>query len=33
MTIQCPQCHSDRIDTRNYGKKAGSTLGTLAGAA
>jgi DNA-directed RNA polymerase subunit RPC12/RpoP len=32
MTIKCPKCQSERIDSRNYGKKAGSAIGTVAGA-
>ena len=32
MTIHCPRCQSEHINTKNYGKKAGSTLGTVAGA-
>jgi hypothetical protein len=32
MTLICPKCHSERIDTRNLARKAGGTLGTLAGA-
>ena len=33
MTIQCPQCQSERIHTRNLAKKAGGALGTAAGTA
>ncbi|BDT66689.1 hypothetical protein os1_08530 [Comamonadaceae bacterium OS-1] len=33
MTIQCPKCHSKSIDTQDYAKKVGGTIGTVAGAA
>jgi len=31
MSIQCPQCHSRRISTKNFGKKAGGVIGTIGG--
>lgn len=33
MTFTCPKCQSDQIDAKNYAKKAGGTIGTVAGAA
>ena len=33
MKPRCPQCHSQRIETKNYAKKTGGTIGTVAGAA
>jgi hypothetical protein len=33
MSISCPQCDSDRIRSKNIGRKAGGTIGTFAGAA
>lgn len=33
MTTQCPYCHSARVVRKDYGKKAGGTIGTMAGAA
>ncbi|WP_208512898.1 hypothetical protein [Variovorax paradoxus] len=31
--VQCPQCGSDRIETRDVAQRTGGTLGGLAGAA
>lgn len=31
QALICPRCHCPRIECRNIGRKAGSTLGTLAG--
>jgi hypothetical protein len=31
MSIQCPQCGSHRITTRDIGRKAGGAIGTVAG--
>ncbi|MET3119986.1 hypothetical protein AAKU64_004234 [Undibacterium sp. GrIS 1.8] len=31
MITLCPKCQSDRIDTKNYAKKTGGTIGTVAG--
>ncbi len=31
MSIQCPQCQSRRISTKNFGKKAGGVIGTAGG--
>ena len=33
MTSNCPKCHSDRIGTKNLGRKTGGVIGTVAGAA
>ena len=33
MTITCPRCHSDRVETRNHAKRTGGAIGTAAGAA
>ena len=33
MTNQCPYCHLDQVVRMDYGKKAGGTIGTVAGAA
>jgi hypothetical protein len=32
MTVICPKCHSERIDTRNRARKVGGTIGMAAGA-
>lgn len=32
MTLTCPKCESDRIDTKNIARKTGGSVGTLAGA-
>ena len=31
MNIQCPQCDSSRITTRNIGKRTGGTIGVVGG--
>lgn len=31
--VSCPLCESTYITAKDYGKKAGGTIGTLAGAA
>ena len=31
--MQCPKCGSLKIDKRNYGKRAGATIGGMGGAA
>lgn len=33
MTLACPRCQSECIETRSYGRKAGGAIGTVAGAA
>ena len=33
MTLHCPQCQSQKIDTLNHGRKTGSAVGTVAGVA
>lgn len=31
MSLQCPQCQSEQIVTRNYARKTGGAIGTVAG--
>lgn len=31
--MQCPNCKSDRIEKKNYGKRTGTVVGAVAGAA
>lgn len=33
MTTKCPRCESETIETKNYAKKAGGTIGLVGGAA
>ena len=33
MTLSCPNCHSQQIDSKNQGRKTASTIGSVAGAA
>jgi hypothetical protein len=33
LPISCPRCNSSRITTRDYARKAGGAVGTVAGAA
>ena len=33
MKVCCPQCQSERIETKDYAKKAGGFLGLIGGAA
>ena len=31
MILQCPKCKSIHIETKNYARKTGGTIGTVAG--
>lgn len=33
MNLNCPKCHSTRIGAKNFGRKTGGVIGTVAGAA
>ena len=31
MSLQCPKCQSEQVATRNYARKTGGAIGTIAG--